>query len=88
MHNRNIIYGSHGNNSVYCVQACKTESLGNRNCFLANKRTDVTFGSIINSDNCTCKAQWYMIGALTLMIIGLIYFILVTTRKCRIFRGL
>ena len=28
-----------------------------------------------------------MIGALTLIIIGLIFFILETTRKCRIFRG-
>ena len=28
-----------------------------------------------------------MIGALTLMIIGLIFFILATTIKCRIFRG-
>ena len=43
------------------------------------------FGSISNSENCTCKAQWYMIGALTLLY--LIYFILATTRKCRIFRG-
>ena len=51
------------------------------------KGTDVIFGSINNSENCTCKAQWYMIGALTLMIIGLIFFILVTTRKCRIFKG-
>ena len=48
------------------------------------KGTDVIFGSINNSENCTCKAQWYMIGALTVMIIGLI---LATTRKCRIFRG-
>ena len=51
------------------------------------KGTDVIFGSINNSENCTCKAQWYMIGTLTLVIIGLIFFILVTTRKCRIFRG-
>ena len=28
-----------------------------------------------------------MIGALTLIIIGLIFFILATTRKCSIFRG-
>ena len=51
------------------------------------KGTYVIFGRINNSENCTCKAQWYMIGALTLMIIGLIFFILATTRKFRIFRG-
>ena len=51
------------------------------------KGTDRIFGSINNSENCTCKAQWYMIGALPLMIIGLMSFILATTRKCRIFRG-
>ena len=44
------------------------------------KGTDVISGSINNSENCTCKA------ALTLIIIGLIFFILATTRKCRIFR--
>ena len=38
------------------------------------KGTDVIFGSIDNNENYTCKAQWCMIGALTLMIIGLIYF--------------
>ena len=49
--------------------------------------TDVIFGSISNSESCICNAQWYMIGALTLMIIGLIFFILTAMRKCRIFRG-
>ena len=45
------------------------------------------FGSINNSENCTCKSQWHMIGALTLIIMGLIFFILTITRKCRIFIG-
>ena len=51
------------------------------------KGTDVIFSSIIDSEECTCNAQWYTIAALTLMIIGLIFFILATTRECRIFRG-
>ena len=69
------------------MQACKIESLGNRHCFQPINGTDAIFGSINNSVNCTCKAQWYIIEALTLMFIGLIFFILATTRKCRIFRG-
>ena len=32
------IKDSHSSNCVYSVQACKTESLGNRHCFSANKR--------------------------------------------------
>ena len=51
------------------------------------KGTDAIFDSINDSENCTCKAQWYTIAALALMIIGLIFFILATARKCRIFRG-
>ena len=31
------------------------------------KGTDAIFGSIDDSKICTCKSQWYMIGALTLM---------------------
>ena len=51
------------------------------------KGTDALISGINDSKDCTCKAQWYMIATLALMIIGLIFFILVTTRKCRIFRG-
>ena len=51
------------------------------------KGTDAIFSSINDSENCTCKAQWYTIASLALMIIGLTFFILATTRKCRIFRG-
>ena len=51
------------------------------------KGTDVIFGSINNSKYYTCKAQWYMIGALTLIITGLVFFILAATWKCRISRG-
>ena len=52
------------------------------------KGTEAIFSSINNSENCTCKAQWYTIAALALMIIGLIFFIFATTRKSRIFRHL
>ena len=51
------------------------------------KGTDAIFSGISDSEKCTCKAQWYTIAALTLMITGLIFFNLATTRKCRIFRG-
>ena len=65
----------------------KLKALITDTAFQAIKGTDATFGNINNHENCMCKAQWYMIGALTLMIIGLIFFILATTRKGRIFRG-
>ena len=50
-------------------------------------QTDAIFGSSNESEHCKCAAQWYTIAALASMIIGLIIFILITTRKCRIFRG-
>ena len=55
--------------------------------FQPMKGIEAIFSSIKESENCTCRAQWYIIAALALMIIGLIFFILATTRKCRIFRG-
>ena len=51
------------------------------------KGTDAIFSSSNDSENCTCKAQWYIIVALTLMVIGLIFFILAMMRKCRRFKG-
>ena len=33
-----------------------------------------------------CTAQWYRIAVLTLMIIGLVIYIFVTTQKCTIFK--
>ena len=45
------------------------------------KGTDAIFGSISNTENCTCKAQWYFIGALTLVIIDLIFFIYFNYKK-------
>ena len=60
----------------------KLNALATGFAFQPIKGTDAIFDSIKNSENCTGKAQWYMIGALTLIILGLIFFILATTRKC------
>ena len=49
--------------------------------------TDAIFGSNNENESCNCDAQWYTIATLVSMIIGLILFILVATRKCRIFKG-
>ena len=49
------------------------------------RETDAIFGN--ENGNCNCNAQWYTIAALASMIIGLVIFIMVTTRKCRTFRG-
>ena len=46
---------------------------------------DAIFGSNNESKHCKCSAQWYTIAALASMIIGLIIFILITSRKFRIF---
>ena len=51
------------------------------------KQTDAIFGSNNENEHCKCTAQCYMIAALASMIIGLIIFILITIRKCRIFRA-
>ena len=51
------------------------------------KQSEAIFGSNNENEHCKCTVKWYMIAALTSMIIGLIIFILITTRKCRIFRG-
>ena len=50
-------------------------------------QADAIFGSNNESEHCKCTAQWYTIAALAAMIIGLIIFLLITTRKCIIFRG-
>ena len=47
------------------------------------KQTEAIFGNGNEQHNGT--AQWYTIAALTLMIIGLTIYVLVTTQKCTIF---
>ena len=75
--------------SIVCTmfKHAKLKALVAGIAFQPIKGTDVIFSSINDSENCTCKAQRYTIAALTLMIIGFIFFILATTRKYRIFRG-
>ena len=51
------------------------------------KQSEAIFGSSNENEHCKCTAHWYMIAALASMILGLIIFILITTRKCRISRG-
>ena len=48
------------------------------------KQTEAIFGNGKEQQN--CAAQWYTIAALTLMIIGLTIYVLVTTQKCTTFR--
>ena len=71
---------------IVCKHA-KLKALVTGIAFQPIKGTDAIFSNINDSENCTWKAQWYTIAALTVMIIGLIFFNLATTRKCRIFRG-
>ena len=71
---------------IMCKHA-KLKALITGIAFQPIRGTDAIFGSIYGNEHCTCKAEWYTIAALALMIIGLILFILATTRKCRIFRG-
>ena len=49
-------------------------------------KTEALFGN--KNEHCKYTAQWYKIAALASVIIGLIIFILITTRKCRMFRRL
>ena len=69
---------------IICKHA-KVKALLTGIAFQPIRETDAIFGN--ESEHCKCAAQWYIIAALVTMIMGLIIFILVTTRKCRIFRG-
>ena len=69
---------------IICKHA-KLKALLTGIAFQPIKQTDGLFGN--ENEHCKCTAQWYTITALATMIIGLIIFILITTRKCRIFRG-
>ena len=71
---------------LVCKHA-KLKALVTGIAFQQMKEADAIFGNINIHESWTCKAQWYMIVALTLMVTGLIIFILATTRKCRLFRG-
>ena len=70
---------------IVCKHA-KLKALLRGIAFQPTRETDVIFGN--ENEHCNCETQWYTIAALASMFIGLILFILVTTRKCRIFRGM
>ena len=69
---------------IMCKHA-KLKALLTGIAFQPIRETNAIFGN--DSEHCKCAAQWYTIAALASVIIGLIVFILVTTRKCKIFRG-
>ena len=69
---------------IMCKHA-KLKALLTSIAFQPVRETDAIFGSNNENEHCTCKAQWYTIAALALMIIGLILFSLTTTRKFKIF---
>ena len=43
--------------------------------------------STIHDIECTCKIQWYTICMLSLSILGIVVFIILNTRKLKMFRG-
>ena len=59
---------------IICKHA-KLKALVTGIAFQPIKGTEAIFSSTNDSKNCTCKAQWYTMAALALMIIGLIFFI-------------
>ena len=75
--------------TIVCIMCkhVKLKALVTGIAFQPIKGTDAILGIINENENCTCKTQWYTKTALALMIIGLIFFMLATTGKCRIFRG-
>ena len=68
---------------IICKHA-KSKALIKGIAFQSIKQTEAIFGN--GKEQHKCVVQWYTIAALTLMIIGLIIFILETTWKCRIFK--
>ena len=71
---------------IMCKHA-KLKALLTGFAFQPIRETDAISGRNNENEHCNCDAQWYIIAALASMIIGLILFILATTRKYRIFRG-
>ena len=69
---------------IVCKHA-KLNALKTGIAFQPIKQTEAIFCN--GQEQHKCIAQWYTIAALTLMIKGLIIFVLATTWKCRIFKG-
>ena len=43
--------------------------------------------SLMHDIECTCKIQWYTIFILSLLILGIIIFIILNSRKLKLFKG-
>ena len=69
---------------IICKHA-KLKALLTGITFQPIRQTDALFGN--ENEHCKCTVQWYTITELASVIIGLIIFILIPKRKCRIFRG-
>ena len=67
---------------IVCKQT-KLKALLTGIAFQPVRQIDAISGSSNENEHCKCVVQWYTIAT---MIIGLIIFIVVTTRKCRICR--
>ena len=68
---------------LVCKHA-KLKALLTSIAFQLIKQTEAIFDQKKIQQN--CMAQWYTIAALTLMVIGLIIYIFITTQKCTIFK--
>ena len=49
--------------------------------------TKQEYVSVMHDIECTCKIQWYTICMLTLSILGIVAFIIINTRRLKLFRG-
>ena len=49
--------------------------------------TKQEYVSIIHDIECTCKIQWYTICMLSVSILGIVIFIILSARKVKVFRG-
>ena len=58
---------------ILCKHA-KLKALLTGIAFQPIRETDAISGSLSENEHCTCKAQWYTIATLALMIVGFILF--------------
>ena len=43
--------------------------------------------SMIHDIDCTCKNQWYTIYMLSLLLLGIVVFVILNAKKLKLFRG-
>ena len=69
----------------------ETKISSNQSCFTANKKVGVIAKqehvSMAQDIECTCKIQWCTILMLCLSILGLVIFVILKSRKLKLFRG-